>query len=301
MTVLMMRCPSQALVTGDAALGRRATEELGLETSFYDALSLMLTFRSTSSQAALGSKMSKEDIARLKEEYSGVNSREINRFMQRLPRDFLFVMRASNMVRALNKNLGGSSKDRFLATGASQARTACTRKCSALPHGCLLLQPFASVRPPCAGESAIRGLTLTDAMDDFSRKSKEFAAKQQQKRQVATASIVIDTPGAEAKPSGAGGLGSLLLDWIRGLRGAPPHEPLTYLNVLSSNMLHTAPTESELQAAAVRSGTRQLRASWEITKLRWWMWALDAYASALIAMGYFSPHDGMEHEHKEPG
>ena len=42
-----------------------------------------------------------------------------NKFMESLPRDFLFVLRSTNIVRSLNKDLGGTSRDRFLAMAKS--------------------------------------------------------------------------------------------------------------------------------------------------------------------------------------
>ena len=44
---------------------------------------------------------------------------DINKFMESLPRDFLFVLRSTNIVRSLNKDLGGSSRDRFIAMAQS--------------------------------------------------------------------------------------------------------------------------------------------------------------------------------------
>ena len=44
---------------------------------------------------------------------------DVNKFMESLPRDFLFVLRSTNIVRSLNKDLGGTSRDRFLAMAKS--------------------------------------------------------------------------------------------------------------------------------------------------------------------------------------
>ena len=44
---------------------------------------------------------------------------DVNVFMESLPRDFLFVLRSTNIVRSLNKDLGGTSKDRFIAMAQS--------------------------------------------------------------------------------------------------------------------------------------------------------------------------------------
>jgi len=139
------------MVTQDHDLGRQATLEMGLESSHYDAMSLMLTFRPASSATGLGGRMSKQDVDGLKARYSGIKPVDINRFMQRLPRvsrevgggggrlvqtrahavhppsppppsslrrqDLLFVLRSINMVRSLNLELGGTARERFRITG----------------------------------------------------------------------------------------------------------------------------------------------------------------------------------------
>lgn len=38
-------------------------------------------------------------------------------FLEQLPRDMLFVFRTNNMIRSLNKDLGGSTRDRFSVMG----------------------------------------------------------------------------------------------------------------------------------------------------------------------------------------
>ena len=43
-------------------------------------------------------------------------------FLERLPRDLLFVMRAWALVRSLNRSLGGTSRQRFLIIGDAAAR-----------------------------------------------------------------------------------------------------------------------------------------------------------------------------------
>lgn len=107
----------KALVTQDHVLGRQATLEMGLEDGHYDAMSLMLTFRPATTATGLGGKLSKQDVEGLKARYSGIKPVDINRFMQRLPRDLLFVLRSVNMVRSLNLELGGTGRERFRITG----------------------------------------------------------------------------------------------------------------------------------------------------------------------------------------
>ncbi|GLE06188.1 hypothetical protein PINS_up015399 [Pythium insidiosum] len=42
---------------------------------------------------------------------------DVTDFLQQLPRDMLFVFRTNNMIRSLNKDLGGSTRDRFATMG----------------------------------------------------------------------------------------------------------------------------------------------------------------------------------------
>jgi hypothetical protein len=130
----------KALVTQDAALGRKATIELGLSAEEYDIFSLLLTFRPAQSNAALGGGIPQKEVEALKRRYGSVDAQDINDLMRRLPRDLMLVLRCSNMVRAMNKTLGGTSRDRFKALG----------------------------------RSAIKGLVLTDAMEDFSAQAEAY-------------------------------------------------------------------------------------------------------------------------------
>ncbi|CAM9783960.1 unnamed protein product [Choristocarpus tenellus] len=46
----------------------------------------------------------------------------MNAFLETLPRDFLFVVRTSDLVRSLNKELGGTSRDRLVTLAESATR-----------------------------------------------------------------------------------------------------------------------------------------------------------------------------------
>ena len=46
--------------------------------------------------------------------YGGLTVSDVNEFLERLPRDMLFVMRTWSLVRNLNSDLGGTSTQRFL-------------------------------------------------------------------------------------------------------------------------------------------------------------------------------------------
>ena len=79
-------------------------------------------------QQRLGSLMDKSSRKELRtrlENSFGENafsSSAANAFMESLPRDLLFCLRCNNLVRGLNRTLGGSSLDRFVAFGASASR-----------------------------------------------------------------------------------------------------------------------------------------------------------------------------------
>lgn len=82
-----------SLLTRDHESGRRAAAALGVRSDDYDALSLLLTFRSSTSARALGVELSAHERAALRQRYAGVTVADLNAFLERLPRDMLFVMR----------------------------------------------------------------------------------------------------------------------------------------------------------------------------------------------------------------
>jgi aarF domain-containing kinase len=107
----------RALLTRNDILGLKACKDLGVSEKAYDVLSLMLVQRSAKSESGLGAKMTKEEVEALKSKYKDTQAADINRFMQKLPRDLLFVSRNTNMVRGLNLALGGTARGRFRITG----------------------------------------------------------------------------------------------------------------------------------------------------------------------------------------
>ena len=46
--------------------------------------------------------------------YGKVGAADVNAFLERLPRDMLFVMRTWSLVRSLNRALGGTTRQRLL-------------------------------------------------------------------------------------------------------------------------------------------------------------------------------------------
>ncbi|CAM9814234.1 unnamed protein product [Ectocarpus sp. 8 AP-2014] len=113
----------KAFMTRDTALGERCAVDLGVEPGLYDALSLILTWRPTSTTARTGQRITEEERQALVAKYKVILSHDsFNAFLERLPRDMLFVMRTSDLVRSLNKDLGGTTRDRLIVLAESAVR-----------------------------------------------------------------------------------------------------------------------------------------------------------------------------------
>lgn len=116
-----------ALLTSDHAAGRTAAEALGVPPSDYDALALVLTFRPVQSSLPLGQALSAAQRRALREQFAETTAADVNSFLERLPRDMLFVFRTWSLVRSLNRALGGTTRQRLLiiaehaAVGAEDA------------------------------------------------------------------------------------------------------------------------------------------------------------------------------------
>ena len=113
-----------ALLSRDARATSAATAALGLHEGDADALSLMLTFRRAAGGGALGSALTTEQIEAMRADYKHVTAADFQAFALRLPRDLFFVMRTAALVRGVNKQLGGSSRERFVSWGAGALRGA---------------------------------------------------------------------------------------------------------------------------------------------------------------------------------
>ena len=107
----------RALLVQDDARARAASRALGLREEDAEALSQILTFRSTTSRARLGAEKTREEWERLRKEWEWVTPRYVNDFALRLPTDFAFVMRTMALARGINKSLGGSTRDRLACWG----------------------------------------------------------------------------------------------------------------------------------------------------------------------------------------
>ena len=103
-----------ALLTRRHAEGRAAAAALGVPAEHYDTLALVLTFRPSASTRSLGDRLSKQERAALRAKYGHVGMADVSAFLERLPRDLLFVMRTWSLVRSLNRALGGTTRQRLL-------------------------------------------------------------------------------------------------------------------------------------------------------------------------------------------
>ncbi|CAN0473232.1 unnamed protein product, partial [Discosporangium mesarthrocarpum] len=71
----------------------------------------------------MGKRITESERQDLKRRYKGVFTPEnLNNFLETLPRDFLFVLRTSDLIRGLNKDLGGTSRQRLISLAESAVR-----------------------------------------------------------------------------------------------------------------------------------------------------------------------------------
>ena len=235
-----------AILAQDNKAGLKAVRALGLAENEYDALSLMLVYRPASTTTALGARMDKEERAKIVAQYKGVTPADINEFIQRLPRDFLFCGRNAQIVRSLNLELGGVSADRFRANG----------------------------------RAAIRGMALTAAI------GLDSTPPIVQMRGGAANIVSDFAPHETAAAAAAKEVRGVLPLAAAALRAAmgrtleAPRAPVTYLTALRDASAHEKPTESEDLAAkrgAALSTWQRTAAGVNIGALYWRLWAAETY------------------------
>lgn len=302
----------QALLTRNDELGLQACRNLGLDNDSYEVMSLMLVQRGTNKSNRLGAKLTKEDIQRLREQYKDITAGDINRFMQKLPRDLLFVSRNTNMVRGLNFKLGGTARDRFRITGFS----------------------------------AVRGLVLTDALEIEGMKytivnnqlttnnnTKNNDSNNQQHQHI---EFVNDVPSTLQLPQDTTGLSplsslrqmvtTLLFPSSSSSSTSPSPNgpavsivaPLTYARALREGLITAVPTESEIQQQytlslhnkhsnkaiddneiqrmlnhSKPSLMRRLKLTWEIVKLEYVIRLADV-SFAILSWWYKNSFDALD-------
>uniref|UniRef100_A0AAV1VDI3 ABC1 atypical kinase-like domain-containing protein n=1 Tax=Peronospora matthiolae TaxID=2874970 RepID=A0AAV1VDI3_9STRA len=80
-------------------------------------LPLLFTSRMINSKGRPDAAMSQSERKRLSGDLKTMHVSSVTDFLEQLPRDMLFILRTDNMIRALNKDLGGSTRDRFYVMG----------------------------------------------------------------------------------------------------------------------------------------------------------------------------------------
>jgi aarF domain-containing kinase len=202
----------RALLLGDRAAGLAGVRALGLEDGHLEALSLILAFRPLGGAraAALGGRLAAADAERLRAAGKAVAAMDVNRFMQRLPRDLLFVLRSINMIRSTNAALGGSTRARLVAMGEAAVRGA------AVP---------VAARAHAAGAAAAAGDAAAVALD-------------------------APSGDPLLAPSQPGLVHAGVFWLKAALGREPVREPVTYLNALAAGLASAAPTDWEVDAAA---------------------------------------------------
>ena len=70
----------------------------------------------------MGKKAKQEMTEKIKAKYGLGTSSSYGEVLQNMPRDLFFCLRCMNLVRGLNRELGGTTVDRFLAFGASASK-----------------------------------------------------------------------------------------------------------------------------------------------------------------------------------
>eukprot|EP00968_Pinguiococcus_pyrenoidosus_P009796 scaffold759_cov181-Pinguiococcus_pyrenoidosus.AAC.1 len=104
----------RAMMLMDADRILEAGEGLGAG-EFSQFFPLIFTYRPIFSKKRLGFQgvTSEEDRKRLREEVAKYKKEDWTRFMQALPTDMLFLMRVNDMMRSINKDLGGTTRLRL--------------------------------------------------------------------------------------------------------------------------------------------------------------------------------------------
>jgi aarF domain-containing kinase len=203
----------------------RAIQALGMEKSHHEAMSLILVYRPVGigrRTAALGGKWSEEDVERLKAAKEKIDAMEVNRFMQRLPRDLLFLLRAVNFMRSLNQSLGGTTYERFVTMSTYAVRGL------NLPISPLASGPSSAIPADPNSTSYLLSDVKGGSLDDLVSETQDRKASK-------------DPLGATS-----GALHGLVL-WLKQiLKREPVREPLTYVNAQAKGNVIDDPTDSEI-------------------------------------------------------
>ncbi|KAG7391065.1 hypothetical protein PHYPSEUDO_005832 [Phytophthora pseudosyringae] len=106
----------RAMLMRDSALLEDCGRRLNVgELAKY--LPLLFTYRTINHKGRLDASMCESERQKLSEDLSNMRFSNVTDFLEQLPRDMLFVFRTNNMIRALNKDLGGTTRERFSIMG----------------------------------------------------------------------------------------------------------------------------------------------------------------------------------------
>jgi len=168
----------KAFLTRDHRLGVEQAKKLGLQESGYDFLSLILTWRPSTTSAPIDSRISEFERQKLKDMYKGlINSELINSFLESLPRDMLFVMRTGDLVRGINKDLGGTTSKRLICFGEAAIKGINLKNPGEHAHPSYaklkeertallqLTQPYADINQLVSSEMGFRVSTIGSILD----------------------------------------------------------------------------------------------------------------------------------------
>lgn len=127
------------LVSGNDKQALNGIREMGLDDKYLDLMGLILTYRIPPSMLGpdtplllvnqrLGTRMGKDAKKAMREYFRKkfgediMSPLAISTFIEEQSRDLLYCIRCTNLVRGLNRQLGGTSMDRFLAFGSAASR-----------------------------------------------------------------------------------------------------------------------------------------------------------------------------------
>ncbi|KAI9912083.1 hypothetical protein PsorP6_009535 [Peronosclerospora sorghi] len=85
--------------------------------NFARYMPLLFTYRSINHKGSLDAAMTDSERKKLNEDLRRLRFSNLTDFLEQLPPDMLFVFRTNNMIRALNKDLGGTTRERFSIMG----------------------------------------------------------------------------------------------------------------------------------------------------------------------------------------
>ncbi|KAL8427967.1 hypothetical protein Efla_004225 [Eimeria flavescens] len=112
---------SSSIISGSSS-EEQALFSLDEDTAL-DLLSVVLTYRpQLGLRTQLGAPLDAHDRARVMGALRGAPVERINGVLQLLPRDLLWVLRMSYLIRSINCDMGGSTKHRLVAMGEAACR-----------------------------------------------------------------------------------------------------------------------------------------------------------------------------------